>query len=289
MSGPAFGVELPDNLGGEPSEVSTPDVVTEEKVSGAESATETPKDTSLDLDTVQKFRFDGREWTPKEFKTAYMFQQDYSKKTTELSEARKYAENFEADLGKVLKDPALMQEFKNVYPKFYVDLAERNLRRIASESNPGISNPTQTPAKADPNQEKISQIESELGEWRKAQRMAEETKIESWLNNQFSTLETKYPLVNATLQEVVSARAEVLANQGTQITEKVLDKLFKQVNDDVKSHMDKTYKGRVEEQIKAGSKGKDTGPGGGVPGQAPKTAKTIKEAERQMLHDFGVS
>ncbi len=282
MSGPAFGVELPDNIG---SEAPSSESAVEEKVSGTETAPETPKG-SLDLDSVEKFRFDGREWTPKELKSAYMFQSDYSKKTAEVAEQRKYAENFDADLEKVVRDPSLMAQLRDVYPKNFVAIAEQIIRRVGTQNTPSRENPGQASSAPDPRDEKLSKMESKFSEWERSQREAEEAKIGSWLDNQFSTLGTKYPLVNSTLQEVVSARAEVLANRGTEITDKVLDKLFKQVNDDVKAHMDKTYKVKVDEQIKAGSKAKDTGSGGGVPGQAPKTDKTIKQATDRWLADL---
>lgn len=285
-----FGVELPDNLGnseGAPNAQPESSQNLEPQVSKAEqpettTAPEPKSSEPLDLDKLERFRFNGREWSPKDLKSAYMMREDYTRKTQELSEARKYAENFEADLQTVLRDPARLNDLKSVYPRSYVELAERYLgsRPAGQTSQPAQTAQPETRAEYE---KRIAQLENRIQDWDKAQHQAEVTKIQSWLDNQFENLSKKYPLANT---EVINARAEVLVNQGTQITDKVLDKLFKANNEEIKAVWEKHYKTKVNDQITTGQKGKDMGAGGGVPGQAPKGPKTMREARDQWLEDL---
>lgn len=290
-----FGVELPENLGvtsteqqdTAPSGDTAPAGDTpsgEQNFSKAESKPETIQDV-LDLDKLDRsFRFNGREWTAKDLRNAYMMREDYTRKTQELAEARKYAENFDVDLQKVLRDPRLIGEMKKVYPRHYVEIAERWLgNRGGQQSTPtaGAQQPNESQAEYE---RRIAELEGRIAEWDKSQQQAEIAQIEAWLNNQYEALGKKYQFANA---EVVTARAEVLSKSGTKVTDKVLDKLFKASHDEMKSRWEKHYQTKVQEQLKTGVKGKDVGPGGGVPGQAPKGLKTMKDAKEAMLAAYG--
>lgn len=233
-----------------------------------------------DLDKLERFRFNGREMTPKELKSAYMRHVDYTKKTEELSQARKYADNFEADLQIVMRNPERLNDLKAIYPKAYVDMAERYL---SSQKQPQVQQPQSETKQVDP---EIAHIKSELSEWRKAQHEAELEKTQSWLDNQYEGLQKKYPYAN---EDAVSGRAEYLARNGTEINPKVLDKLFRQSNDELKTRYDKMYQTKAKEQVNMGLKGKDMGAGGGVPGQAPKGHTTIKEATNAWLSNIANS
>lgn len=280
-----FGVELPDNLGSPSTESTTSEATSESSVNPVDgSSNAVSKDAKpetiqeiLDLDKQERFRFQGKEWTPKELRSAYMAHQDYTRKTTELAEARKFADNFEADLSVVLKNPAKLEELKKIYPAAYVQMAEKYL---AAGSRPGES--ANRPQQDDP---RIQNLEQKIQSWEEAQHKAEVQKIESWLTSEYESLGKKYPYANS---EVISARAELLAKQGNEINRNVLDKLFKHNNDELKKVWDGMYKAKAETQKQAGLRGKDMGAGGGVPGQAPKGARTIKDATKQFLEDFGV-
>jgi hypothetical protein len=52
----------------------------------------------LDLSKAEKFIFNGKEMTPKDLEKGFMLEADYRRKTQELAETRKYAENIHADL-----------------------------------------------------------------------------------------------------------------------------------------------------------------------------------------------
>lgn len=279
-----FGVELPENLGQTTTEESAPqqDLSPEEgKVSTESSQPETAKEL-LDLDKLERFRFEGREWSPKDLKNAYLMREDYTRKTQELSKARQYVDNFEVDLQTVINDPSRIAEFRAVYPAQYVKLAEQVLSRLGGERSAQQVN-------SNPNDElskRFSQIENKLSkidQWEEQQRQQEVRNIESWLDNQYAVLSKKYDKADP---EVVTARAQVISDNGHKVDEKVLEKLFEKHHKEVSERWDKSYKETVKKQLEAGSKSKDIGAGGGTPGGAPRTARTIKEATKLALEDL---
>lgn len=286
-----FGVDLPDNLGEtttaapESAPNSGADIVGDAApkdldISRTAEKSEAPKD-YLDLDKLERFRFAGREWSPKELRNAHLRHEDYTRKTQETAEARKYADNFAHDIRAVIENPHRISEFRQVYPKSYVEAAQRILERMqGSGQTPQHSDPAKP---NDPMMQKLSSLEEKFSALEAEKFKGEVEQTEAWLNSQFETLTKKYPYANS---EVVTARAEVASRQGTEITKEVLDKLFKASDNEIKAQWEKRYKEKVQEQIKAGSKAKDTGTGGGIPGGAPKGFKTIKEATNQFIQDF---
>lgn len=290
MSGPAFGVELPDNLGQAPEAAETsPEGSSAPNTEAASPSGQQVSDTQtketiqdvLDLNKVEKFRFKDKEWNPKDLENSILMREDYTRKTMELAQARKYAENFQADARTVLADPNRLADFKKAgYPDFYVKQVEEILA-LRGHTQKAQGDQPQGNSKPDPEVEKMKQ---RFQEWDQAQKQAENQKLLAWLDNTYDTLSKKYPYAN---QEVVTARAEVMAASGIEVSESVLDKLFKQVNDQVKESWDKIYRSKVDKQLEVNSKGKDVGTGGGTPGRAPRGHKTLKEAEAAMLADFG--
>lgn len=275
-----FGVELPDNLG----ETQAPETEVEvketpEEISNDES--QKPQSPELtELDKLERFRFEGRELTPKELKNAMLRQEDYTRKTQEVSEARKYADNFAVDLRKVMSEPELLEQFKRIYPRKYVEMAEEILSRSKPQSQPS----TQVQNGLDPKYaDKLSRLESKIGEWEESQKKTEIEQIQSWLDNQFGSLSKKYPHA---VDDTVTMRAQYLSDNGTKITETVLDKLFKQSHEEMKSRMDKLYLNQANKQLEANKKSKDVGSGGGIPSEAPKGFKTIKDATKAFLEDI---
>lgn len=291
MSGP-FGVELPDSFGesqeGSGTEISEKhsegsDTSTDTQDLTKETKPETPQDL-LDLDKLDRFRFNGKEVTRKdldEWQKSGLRQADYTKKTQELAETRKYADNFAIDVGKVIQNPKLWDEFRKVYPKEYVSAAQNVLNRTSGQ--PPATTPSQTqqtPAR-DP---ELDEIKSDLAAWKEEKYRAEVDGHTKWLETQYSTLSSKYPYAN---KAEVTNWAQHLVEQKTEITESVLDKLFNQSNGSEKSRFDEMYKAKVDKQINQGKKAKDIASGGGIPSAAPSGAKTMKDAKREMLKHFG--
>lgn len=297
-----FGVQLPEDLGkqtpvseGAPDGASpsgSQDLSPEGSSPSGEVSTESVKSEItkelLDLDKLERFRFDGKEWNRNDFKNSYLMHQDYTRKTQELAENRKYVDNFQVDLQTVVNDPSRMKEFRAVYPKSFVQVAEK----VLAHMQPKQSMPQATPnAPQDELSRKfeerfatIDQKLSKIDQWEQQQLQNEIKSIESWLDNQFSTLSKKYNLADP---EVVTARAQVLSDNGQKVDEKVLEKLFEKHHSEVKERWDKTYKEKVTKQKEAGTKSRDMGAGGGTPGGQPKQVKTIKEATKLALEDLG--
>jgi GTP-dependent phosphoenolpyruvate carboxykinase len=86
------------------------DLGVNENTQGSETSTEQPDLT--DLDSVDRFRFAGREWTRDELQKSILMQNDYTRKTQEISETRKYYEHLQSDLPKVLRDPSRLLFFQ---------------------------------------------------------------------------------------------------------------------------------------------------------------------------------
>lgn len=278
-----FGVELPDNLGAEAKTDVAPESRAPEGAQVSTEKTDSPETIKdiLDLDKLDRFRFDGKEWSSKELRNSYLMHSDYTKKTQEVASERRYAQAFAADMRFLLQNPDKFDKFAEIYPKTYQDMA-REILEQASLKQQGMS-PQPGNNQAVPKDPELAEIKGELTEWRKAQHAAEVEKIQSWLDNQFETLSKKHPYADT---EVVMARAQILSDQGNKITKEILDKLFAKSNDEIKDRFEKMYKGKVTEQLKAGEKSRDVGSGGGIPGQSPKGFKTIKEATQAFLSDI---
>ncbi len=299
--GNPFGVELPDNFGSSTAESSP---VTESAPQGNESFqrndnnTETtgkPVDGVLDLDKLDRFRFQGKEWTAKDLRSAYMMKQDYTRKTQEVSETRKYADNFDADLSSILENPQLLDEMRKVYPASYVAVAEKVLARAQAQGSSPSSNSQGTTTQTNPEFEKFrkefedfkskefSGLKNTISGYEREKHQAEIAKAEAWLDKTYANLGKKYP--NA-MEEVVTARAAYLREQGNNITEQVIERLFKDVDKMMSEKFNSRAQKRVSGQLDANLRGKDTGAGGGIPGSPAVKPANMKEAKEAALKYF---
>lgn len=294
-----FGVELPENLGqtpaadpgaGSPSDGGAPEGSASPEIStkapGTDSGVGAKAPELTDIDKLERFRFEGREWTPKDLRDARLRQDDYTRKTQELAETRKYVDNFAADLDAVLKDPKLLAAMERIYPKEFVAHAKTVLAKYSGQSVQP-KEPSQTATQTNP---ELDSIKSELAELREERAQAAEERraqeveqIQKWLDSTHETLSKKYPMAN---QEIVNARAEAAVRQKVQITDAVLEKLYKSVHGEIQAKWEETYKGKVNRQLEAGKEARDVGPGGGTPSGAPKKPRNIKEATNAFLEDI---
>lgn len=227
-----------------------------------------------DLDSMQKFRFEGKEWTPKDFKGAYMMQADYTRKTQQLAEERKYYDNLTADLNAVKGNPQLVAKFKEIYPsKFH-----SYLDYVSPQTQPGQGNPQQNPnSSMDPQfMARFQAIESEMN-----QRKVDAVNAE--LDSRFKVLSQKYPYAD---EEAAIARAQAAHQRGIKLDDKNWDAIWKAVNDKNVELFKKYGSATVNKQKSANQKGKDAASGGGIPGQAPVKPRTIKEAGRLALEEL---
>ena len=290
----AFGVELPANLGEAPSAAPSTEATPSgsdqfsSKAPGTDSPEGATKSSPLtDIDKLERFRFEGREWKREDLRNAYLRQQDYTRKTQELAETRKYVDNFAVDLRAVLKDRARLEEFRRIYPREFVEKAEEVLSQLPSARMPeGTSQKQQAD---DPVRGELEMIKRDLGQWKQEKQQAEVASIQSWLDNKFETFSKKYSHVEKMGEPVlkaINADLEVLANQGTRITEQVIEQYFKGYDDKIKASWNAMRKSEITQQQRAGKEARDVGPGGGAPGAAPKGPKTFKEATAMMIADL---
>lgn len=291
MSAP-FGVELPDNFDTPKDSVesASTDKAGEEGFEVGNAQKDSTKDGSqpettgksiqdlIDLDKLDRFRWQGREWTRKELTDGTLMQADYSRKTADLKEARKYADNFDADLAKIVENPALFDEFKRIYPKSYIQAAQRvvdSLNRGQTQKAPADGRAS---LKDDP-------TIRELFEWKsQVEQSVKEARTQAnlqWLDSQHEKLSPKYPLANG---ELVDKRLGDLlsSDKEMKVTEALMEDLYKKAANDADALYKSHYKRQVDDQKKANAKGKDAGVGSGV--SAKEKTLTMKEA-RQALFD----
>lgn len=262
---------------------STPEVdVKQEAHSG-----DAPGENLTDIEKLERFRFEGRDWEPKELKRALLRNEDYTRKTQELSQERKqfehsrgefdwYRQNFEKDLPKVLENPALFEELKKHYPEQFHKLAEVALSRLPQHGTPP----------ANELEKQVKELLSWRGEIQSEIQKANEAKADAMLDTWYAELSKKYAEADS---EVVTNRAFLLAEklQGqrppVEFSKEHLERIFKADHESREKRYSEKYRSKVEEQKKTSSRGKDTGAGGGIPGSAPVKAKTIKEATKEAL------
>lgn len=244
----------------------------------------------LDLDKHERFRWQGREWTRKELTDGVLMRQDYTRKTQEAAEARKYVDNFEADLAKIERNPALMSKFREIYPRNFVRMAERILGGRTTTPQPASSGTQDTKPSFDRNvvesllQEKLSpildwkeQVEQSVAEAQTEQNI-------QWLDSQFEKLKTKYPFGS---EKEVHADLQSFLAQGTggKVTAELMDQLYKQSHEAREATFKAHYKKQVEEQQAANRKAKDVGKGASADSK-PKSKMTMQEAKKALFNRF---
>lgn len=245
----------------------------ESKQTTTPAETNTPSVT--ELDKMEKFLFEGKEWTPKDLKGAILRQSDYTQKTQALSEERKYYDNLPYDLMQVASNPSLVEKFKQIYPeKFhsYLDAVQS-----MNQSQP-TGQGTQPEQKSGVDQELVSRLQTLESRLHEQDVQTAEQKI----SQVFDKLKGKYEYAD---EEQVIARAQHYLSKGEKPTDEFFEKMFKAVNDYNQQRYESWQKQKVAAQKEAHSKGKEMGGGGGVPGQAPKRM-TFKEAEAAMIADL---
>lgn len=236
----------------------------------------------VDLDSVEKFKFGGREWSRKDFEGAYMMQSDYTRKTQEIAKERRFYENLPFDLKEVKAHPELIEKFKQVYPKQfhpYLDYVQE--RKDAAAGKNGQTNPSaMDPALV----EDVRAMKTYVQE-------QERKAIDLQVDTNCERMKTKYPDVPegfaiAELEAILANKRKSTDNPREQLTPQDYEKAWKAVDDSLGKISKARYTKMVNEQKTANQKGKDVASGGGTPGQAPREARTIRERTELVLQDL---
>ncbi len=259
----------------------TEEVTSTEQQSATSTATQIQD--VADLDKLEKFMFEGKEWTKDDLRRSILMHQDYTRKTQEVAnerksveQERKYTENVPYDLEKLARDPNLIDQFKRLYPQKYHAAADNILKAL------GVS-----PKATAPNRGTESSIpeewRAELDQVKSMLKAHEVEKEEAKLNSTFNTLATKYPKAR---QDVIifKARAELEAGKPP-LTDSQFEKLFKDEHESHTKAMDDYYLSKIKEQKAANRKGRDVPSGGETPTSPPKKL-TFKEATESAIRDL---
>lgn len=283
-----FGVELPDNLGeaqssdAAPSTETAPETTGEKNLEGALSPEATKAQELLDLDKHDRFRFNGKEWTRKELANSHLMHADYTRKTQEISEKSRYVDNFSSDLQTVMREPGRLAEFERIYPKEYVSLAKQILdaRGIQSSGAPSQNNSgNQNTGSLPPEMQEILSWKKQVEHERREQAV-QSTQRE--LDTLFKEYGGKYKFANS---DAVNSQAIAVVENGHKLTPQIIEKLFQQNHEAMTKLFESHYKGKVDDQKRAGQRAKDSGPGGSTLGTAPKK-ETFREAKDRWLREL---
>jgi hypothetical protein len=259
-----------DNVDTAPSQDSTSDE--------SNSALQGLNEAIADLDKVQKVKFQGQEWTPKDLEKAILRQKDYTRKTQELSQQRtsfeenkKYYVNLAADLRTLEKNPNLVSEFVKLYPKEFHPYAQEALSKTSNTQ-------TQQQPQLD------VETQSRLASLEKFYHEQEVQKNEVVINQSIDAGLKKYP---DAIPELVIARVYEKYNlSGEGPTKEDWDKTFKEVNDQVTSLWKNKYSEFVKKQTSANAKARDVDAGGGTVGRAPEKFKSLKDVTNFAVKDL---
>lgn len=235
-----------------------------------------------ELDKMEKFRFEGQEYTPKALKEAILRQQDYSRKTQEHSKSvesfkqeQKFYDNLWADLEMVRKDQSLASEFIKLYPeKFHAAL-----KQVLSESQ-GQSSNAQTPKGPSidvDTQSRIHRLEKHFQEQEIAKNTTE-------IEQTIKTYEAKYPKA---ISKLAIADIFEAYNAGVTPTAETWEQAFKASQEYREQLVKEDYGDLVKKQTKANAKARDVDTGGGTPGRAPKKFTSLREVTEHAASELG--
>lgn len=276
----AFGVELPESFEAPPAsaETGSPNGAAPDN---KETKTSEPQVT--DLDSLEKFKFQGRELTREELTELVQKAQQ-----PQESEASKFDRAFRLDLDVVLKDPNRLNDFKSVYPPEYVQIVERLLGQRNTTPTSG-----QNAVDAAPKDPRFEEMYSTVQEFKAQQKEQRVQSFERQLDTSFEKLSKKFPEADP---EVINSRCLALSQQGVQLTDKagkiqdaVLEKLFKQDHDKRAAYYEQKYRAKVDAQKQANSRSRDMGTGGSVSSPSGKQPNTLKEATAALLADLNAA
>jgi hypothetical protein len=285
----AFGVELPDNINelhsGEPAPEAAPEKV---EVAPEKAPEELTAKEIVELEKLEKFKFNGQELTLKDLQNQILMRKDYTQKTQELGEARKFVDNFDIDLDKVIANPSLMKQFKGIYPASYVEKAEKILK-MAWKDTPQTGQTTQAqgapPAMELPQEilaklDRVDQLERWMNGQEQEKQTARQSVIETQLDDWFKDLSSKYQFADP---DAVLTKAQAFADAGHKVDKEMLDKIFAEKDGHYQKAWATTQQQKQKQQLKVGAQAKEAGRGGDVPSAAPQEAKTLKDVRKNLL------
>jgi hypothetical protein len=242
-----------------------------------------------DLEKLEKFRYQGKEWTAKDLEKAILRQQDYTRKTQSLSDERKtyeterqsdekYYNNLHWDLLAVANNPNLAAKFLELYPeKFHTYLKDTLSKASGTQSNQGNNNVNQQ--NQTPDIEMMSKVQK-LEKFYDEQQTAKTT---TEINKSIEKYSKEY---KDAIPELVIGRVYEAYNNGTKVDDSLWSETFKQVDNEMKQMLRDRYGSLVKEQKKANAKGRDVDSGSGTISNAPQKFKSIGDVTKNALKEI---
>lgn len=243
-----------------------------------EAAPEAPAaPTVADIDGFTEFKFQGKSYTPENLAKMFKDYEEKAQVAERASDYEKYLDNVTIDIEAVLQDPRLADKFKETYPKPFHALLDRELKRQGRQD----ASPTQD-TQGIPKEvlSKINALESKVSRYERLAHEADIEKQDAYLQKTVDPLFAKYEFAN---QDAVWAKAQMLSEQGYNMTPAAWERLIKENHDAIQKRAEERHQAKLKEQMEKGKSAQDTGAGGSAPGQAPKRAKTIAEATDDLV------
>jgi hypothetical protein len=138
-------------------------------------------------------------------------------------------------------------------------------------------------------EERIRAMEARFQEQEQKAQMQERQAADSDVDANCARMAKKFPDVPehfaiTVLEQILAQKRQ--DDPKAKLTPEDWDKAWKSVDDKLGEVSKARYSKLVNGQKTANQKGRDVASGGGIPGQAPRAPKTIKEATDQVLQDL---
>lgn len=242
---------------------------------------------AFDIDSADKVKFNGKEYTPDELNQMLLMQSDYTKKTQALAQERKYVDNLQYDLDNVRRNPQLAEDFKKLYPEKFHGYLDIILNNPASndESEDDLSDVEIKTLKGE-----IEALKNKLGEYDSKFHEEKVEATQAHLDAVFEKYQSKYDLAD---EDAVVNRAQRLLEENRdnphfELTDGHWERLFRADHEMRDKRYSERHKKLLESQAEKGKLATDGGPGGVAPGREKKRM-TFDEATEMAVQDFGGS
>ncbi len=236
----------------------------------ASTGTPAKEQTITELESLEKFKFDGRELTPEQLRKERMLHSDYTKKTQEIAAEREFYSALPADLKAVRENPKLAAQFRQIYPKnfhHYLDFLGAAPARKSQD---------------DPESDDSYELKSKLDRLEKYVEEQETAKNEAIVDRICAKYSAKF---SAADEDLVLSWAQTLSEDGTQLTDVLWEKLWKQSHDRTLARDTQRQKLKFNKQKQANDQSLESSQGGGTPGQAPRK-ESMKEATERAVKEL---
>lgn len=246
-----------------------------------------------ELDKMERFKYQGQEWTKKDLENAILRQKDYTKKTQELSEGRKAYESEKKyhaalyyDLDTIRSNPTKenINEFIRVYPQSFHSHLQKVLETLQTQNNQQGSQNQQSQTQRP---QYDVDLMSRLTKLEKATHDQEVAKNTTNINTIIGEMSKKYP--DAIPKLAIAEIFDKYNETGKEPSKEDWDEAFKAVNDQLDKHYKSRYGSLVKKQTQANDKGRGDAPGGGQVGKAPPKFKRIEDIGKFAAADLAGS